>query len=624
MHHRGFLEHYNRELRHIREMAGEFAAEYPKIAARLSLDRDAQQVCPDPFVERLLEGFAFLTARVQTKMDAEFPSFTQGMLETIYPHYLAPTPSMAVVKMQPDYNDSALLDGLTIPAKSYLVGNKAKEERTACTFRTAHAVTLHAFDIAEAEYHVRNLADLRIAEAFPKARAALRIRLATQGAAPGFEKIRCSSLPFFLRGEDSLPVTILEQIFTHALGVIVRAPADFKQIHRTILPVEALRHMGFAEEEALLPPSPRSFEGYRMLREHFALPQRNLFFEVELGQAFAKLASREVDLIIPLKERREDLPDFVRRECLDLFCTPVVNLFEKRTDRVPIQRFQSEYHVIVDRTRTLDYEIHGIDEVIGYGLHTGETQKFHPFYLSQDTSRESPAFYTLSRVRRTASARERKFGALSSYAGGEVYLSLVDPNCAPFSPGLEQLGIKALCTNRHLPITMAVGVGESDFTLENSAPVVSIRCLTRPTTPKPSFAEGDFAWRLVSHLSLNYLSLLDDTAEGASALREMLRLYADDDSSRLEVDGLRSAKSRPILRRSPGGGPVTFLRGLEITLSLDEKKFEGTGMFLFASVLEQFLARYVSINSFTETVVRTEQRGEVIRWPARIGKIHTL
>jgi type VI secretion system protein ImpG len=231
-------------------------------------------------------------------------------------------------------------------------------------------------------------------------------------------------------------------------------------------------------------------------------------------------------------------------------------------------------------------------------------------------------------VPRILTAKEKQFGKKSSYSGTEVFLSLVDANEAPFRTDLRQLGIRALCTNRHLPIQMAIGSGRTDFTMDLAAPINSIRCLSGPTLPRASHTEGRYAWRLISHLSLNYLSLIEEKggAEGAAPLREILKLYTEgnDRQTQKQIEGLRTASAAAVTRRVPTNGPITFARGLAITLTLDEAAFEGTGVFVLGSVLEQFLAKYVSVNSFTETIIRTQQRGEIMRWPAQIGKRQIL
>jgi type VI secretion system protein ImpG len=287
----------------------------------------------------------------------------------------------------------------------------------------------------------------------------------------------------------------------------------------------------------------------------------------------------------------------------------------------------SEFHVVPDRTRPWDFEVFQIESVTGYGSRAGEEQKFRPFYLSSDSGDPTGAFYTAHRTPRVLSEKERKFGQLSSYVGTEVFLSLVDAHAAPYSSNLQQLGVTTLCTNRHLPIQMAVGVGATDFSMELNAPVAETRVLSGPTVPRPPYPDGELTWRIISHLSLNYLSLLDDSkGEGAVALREIMKLYSDrgDGHMQRQIEGIRFGKSTPVVRRVETSGPITFARGLVVAIDFDEAAFEGTGVFLLGAVLEQFFARYVSLNSFTETVIRTQQRGEIMRWRPSIGKRHLI
>jgi type VI secretion system protein ImpG len=615
------LEHYNTELRHLRETAGEFAREFPKIAGRLSLGADAKEICPDPYVERLLEGFAWLAARIHLKLDAEFPRFTQSLLETVYPHYLSPIPSMAVVRLDPEESDGALAPGVAIPRGTLLRSNLGKTDRTACTFQTAQNVRLLPLRVAEARYFTRDISELNLPPE-QHGRAALRIRLQATAAVP-FEAIKADPITFFVRGADEFPTMIFEQIFARKNALVVQAGNERGKT-LGVFSAANIRRVGLADDEALLPPSPRSFEGYRLLREYFAFPQRFLFFEVSgFANAVALNKGDLLDLVIVLDDVDTRLEGRVEASCFELFCTPAINLFSKTLDRINLSDRFSEFHVVADKNRPLDFEIFEIQDVTGFGAVAGEEQPYRPFYLAKDTDLSSGAFYTTNRVPRVLTAKEKQFGRRSSYAGTEVFLSLVDANAAPYRSELRQLGIKALCTNRHLPIQMAVGVGKSDFTMDVSAPVASIRCLSGPTLPKPSMAEGRFSWRLISHLSLNYLSLLNAKGEeGAAALRDILKLYTDasDRQTARQIEGLLSVSSKPIVRRVQAPGPITFARGLEITAKFDEAAFEGTGVFLLGAVLEQFFAKYVSLNSFTETIIRTQQRGEIMQWPAQMGR----
>ena len=286
---------------------------------------------------------------------------------------------------------------------------------------------------------------------------------------------------------------------------------------------------------------------------------------------------------------------------------------------------EHEYHVVPDRTRPLDLEVHSVTAVTGYGTRAESEREFVPLYSVWDQGRheETPAYFTVQRHPRLLSGRQQQHGARSTYVGSEVFVSLVDGREGPFSHDLRQLGVQTLCTNRDLPLHMSVGQGDTDFTLQSGAPIDSARCVAGPSPPRASHAQGETAWRLISHLSLNYLSLCNtDSKQGAAAMREILALYAElgDPSTRKQVHGLRSVDSRGIVRPLFGSGPVCLVRGIEVNLECDESAFQGTGAFLLGAVLERFFTKYVAINSFTETTLKTLQRGEVMRWPMKSGQ----
>ncbi len=610
------LEHYNSELRHVREMAGEFAREFPKIAGRLALDRDAKEVCPDPYVERLLEGFAFLAARVHLKLDAEFPRFTQTLLETVYPHYLSPVPTMGVVRLETNPTEPGSEEGFLLERGSAL---RSTGEETPCQFRTAHDVTLWPIKIADARYYTRNLIELDLPGSL-SIKAAIAIRLQTT-AGKKFSDLNLDRLPIFIRGSDEVPIALYEQIFARGKHIILQTA---KGPDKMVLPISKIRRVGFDEVEAILPLAPRSFEGYRLLKEYFACPQRFFFFELSgLNKAVKNCAGDLLDIIIGLSVAEPKLDNRVDSSTFALFCTPVVNLFPKRLDPILISDRFSEFHVLPERTRPIDFEIYHIQEVTGVTARSNEEQHFEPFYRARDGDASANAYYTVNRIPRVLTAKEKKFGAVSSYAGSEVFISLVDAKSAPYKQQLSQLNIRALCTNRHLPIQLPISTGDTDLVTELYSPVVSIRWVAGPTVPVASVAQGDPSWRTISHLSLNYLSLLDaENGEGAVALRELLRLYvnANDVFTLRQIDGIRSAVSSPIIRRVATAGPLTFARGLEIRVTLDEDAFQGSGIFMLGAVLAQFFSRYVSLNSFTETVIISQRRGEIMRWPAVIGK----
>jgi len=621
-----FLRHYNRELQYIREMGAEFAQEFPKIAGRLGLEGFE---CADPYVERLLEGFAFLAARVQLKLDAEFPRFTQHLLEAVYPHYLAPTPSMAVVQLQPDLTEGSLADGFVVQRDSVLRSLLGKGDRTACEYRTAHDVTLWPLELVAADYLPTGatLARSGVPD-IPGSRAGIRFRLRTT-AGLSFDKIALDTLNVYLRGSEEFPMHVYEQLFANGIAVVA-GPAKGPASRQSVLDKTHIRRVGFADEEALLPVGPRSFQGYRLLHEYFAFPARYLFAELSgLAGAVGRCEGPELEVVVVLNRSDPVLENVLDASHFALFCTPAINLFSKRADRIHLDTRQHEYHVLPDRTRPMDLEVHSVTGVIGHGTRPEQEQMFHPLYAVEDSGvhRGRRAYYVTRRERRMLSARQRLKGPRSSYIGSEVFLSLVDANEVPYSPDLRQLSLTALCTNRDLPLHMPVGKGKTDFAIESGAPVDAVRIVSGPSPPRSSWADGDPTWRLISHLTPNYLSLMDrGDEEGAAALRELLTLYSDigDAATRNQIEGVSSIEAGPVTRRLPLPGPISFGRGLQITVTCDEMAFEGAGVFLFGAVLERFFARFVSINSFTETVLRTVTRGEIMRWTTRPGQRHLM
>jgi type VI secretion system protein ImpG len=277
----------------------------------------------------------------------------------------------------------------------------------------------------------------------------------------------------------------------------------------------------------------------------------------------------------------------------------------------------------------MDFEVYQVTGVSGYGVLPEEKQEFMPFYSATDiqNSSGSGAYFTVNRIPRMMSSREKQYGRRSSYGGSEVFLSIVDSAAAPYRSELRQLAVETLCTNRDLPIQMGVGQGKTDFNLDISSPVESIRCVSGPTAPRPSKAEGNTSWRIINHLSLNYLSLVNcPDGKGAAAIRDLFRLYCDprDLRSNKLIDGVTSVNSRPVVRRISDQGQIAYIRGLEVTLEFDEAAFEGTGVFLLGAVMSIFFSKFVSINAFTETVIRTTERGEIMRWPANFGSRQIL
>jgi type VI secretion system protein ImpG len=626
---RRLLKHYNDELKFMRDMGSEFARANPKIAARLGIESEQ---CADPYVERLLEGFAFLAARVHLKIDEEFPKFCQQLIAMVYPDYLAPLPSMAVVQMAPDPGDNSTAEGFVLERGTALRSGLGPEMQTACEYRTAQDLTLFPIDVDQAEY-LASRASLAHLGIKPGREAAAGVRIGFK-ALSGLDlaEIDLDELPLFVGGSGHIPLWLYEEIMNGVCGLSVLTGE--KGNRRVVsLPPSSLQRMGFGSGEALLNFRERSFEGYRLLREYFAFPERYRFFNISgLRSALEGCTGRGFEIVIHLSRRKNELENVIDNRNFLPFCVPVVNIFPKRADRIHINDRDHEFHVVPDRSRPMDFEVYQVLSVTGYGDSAQERQKFLPFYglSDQGVTSEQAAYYTVQRKPRIASSRQKAQGARSSYLGQEIFLSLVDENEAPYDPEISQLGVSTLCTNRDLPMLMPMGQKGGDFSLETSAPVSAIHCVAGPTRPGPASTSGDpgevtmtgeYAWRIISHLSLNYLSLIDqDKADGAAALRELLNLYSNySQIAESQINGILSVTARPVTRRLPVPGPISFGRGLEITVEMEEVAFEKGGMFAFGSVLEEFFSKYVSVNNLTETVVRSDRGIEIARWPVRMG-----
>jgi type VI secretion system protein ImpG len=479
-------------------------------------------------------------------------------------------------------------------------------------------VTLWPLEVSRGEYFGNPAATLgRLAASEPRAKAGLRLRLRC-GAGLNFNALALDSLPLYLNGADEQPFRLYEQLLGNACALFIKS-VDGDWVER--LPLDCLKPRGFDDQDALLPVVPRAFQGYRLLQEYFALPNRFLFVEFAgLRAGVQRCNSQELELVVLFDRIDSPLEGTVSAAQFVPFCTPAINLFARRADRIHLSERVHEHQVIADRTRPLDFEVHSLTQVAGHG--SGPEQPFQPFYAVRDPLRygHEQAYYIVRREPRRLSSQLHRRGPRSTYIGSETFVSLVDVNQAPYRHDLRQLGVSALCTNRDLPLLMPVGSGKSDFTLEDSAPVLAVRCLAGPSRPRPSRAHDASAWRLISQLSLNYLSLTEQ-GQGAAVLRELLRLYGDpsDSALQLQIEGLREVRSAQCTRRLPMPGPIVFGRGLEISLEFDENAFRGTGVYLLGAVFERFLARYVSINSFTEMVLRTTERGEIKRWQAHPG-----
>lgn len=652
---REFLELYNRELRLLKEHAKEFAEEYPGIADRLGGLVDDRM---DPMIAGLLEGSAFLAARVQLKLKAEFPEFTANLLEQLIPDFLAPTPSVAIVQATPPWGDPALVEGRRIPAGAYLDATYLeRDRRIACRYRLAADLWIWPFDVVGADY-LAATAGLQAA-GLPvdgRARAGLKLAFTTRGASrldaeisdrdavsrpeTHAARVRIDDLTVRLVGQEAEAVALYEQIFGHRTRLFVRWLDAFGDPVVREIDAVGVHQIGLSPDETLLPSDTRIFAGFQLLRDYFVFPRKYLGFRLSgLAKIVPKIDAKSFDLFMVFDEVDPRLSAAVTPAMFALSAAPIVNLFEKTTDRIPVKMHQSEYHVVADRSRPLDFEPHRVLDVFAHYPGTAEKVPVLPLYSAPRDPTRAPSklYYTIRRLPRRRTAQERRLGSASDYTGTEMFLSLLDPAELEGSTEVSELSVKALCSNRHLTEALPVGEGGADFHLLDDVDLV-LRCIAGPTAPREPVAShlrsraenastGSVTWRLINMLSLNHLGLVGRAAgRNAQSLREILSLFADlrDAATERRIDGLRALDSRAIVRRVRRDTGVGAARGLEVTVTVDEKSFEGTGAFLLGAVLDRFFAEYVAMNNFTQTVIRSVDRGEIMRWPARLGSRRPL
>jgi type VI secretion system protein ImpG len=365
----------------------------------------------------------------------------------------------------------------------------------------------------------------------------------------------------------------------------------------------------------MLPYSARSFLGYRLLTEFFAFPAKFLFFDVELpGPEFLGRQGREVEVYLYCRRSLPDLEFAVSADTFQLGCVPAVNLFPQRAEPIPLTHETSEFPVVADARRAKAVEVYSVDRVVAHSP-AGEAVEYFPLYGATHAGNRRETFWHAAR---------RPTGP--STAGGPestVAISVVDLGLRTSVPADWALDVQTTCCNHDLPHRLPAGNLSRLHFVDGGGPVGPVRLVTPPTRAlRPPLRHGA-AWRLVSHLTLNHLSIAGG-AEGADALREILMLYdfADSAETRSMIEGVRAVSSRRVTGRVPGGrGRGAFCEGVEVSVQFDEGHFAGSGLFLFACVLERFLAMYCSVNAFSQLVATTIQRKEKLRtWRPRAGE----
>ena len=600
------LQYYERELTFLRRMGARFAQEYPKIASRLDLEPSK---CEDPHVERMLEAFAFLAARVHKRIDEDVPEVSEALLEIVYPHYVRPIPAMSLVEFELDREQGKLTSGLPVPRNSLLYSRPVAG--VPCKFTTCYDTTLWPVRVASLEWMTPDR--LKPAVRVTDAVAALRLELHCF-ADLEFKALDLSALRLHLAGDSGVTFALYELLCNNCTSIIVREPGGKKSL---TLPVSSLQPVGFAEGDGLLPYPRRSFLGYRLLQEYFTFPEKFLFFDLAIFDAVRSAGFGEKAEIIFLirqferGERRALLETGLSPRSMRVGCTPVVNLFPQVSEPILLTQRKTEYEVVPDARRRRTTQVFSVDEVVGITPGSSEPLRIEPLYSYRHARNGHRAELFWTARRRPAEWR------LDS--GTDVHLSFVDLSARTVHPDRDAITARLTCFNGDLPGRLPFGDETGDFELENGGPVRRIVALSKPTdVVHPPLGQAQL-WRLLSQLSLNYLPLADG---GADALREILRLhnFSGTTAGERHIEGIVSVAGEPTYARVVTEHGVAFARGRRVDMMFDEEQYAGGGVYLFASVLERFFGMYASVNSFTTLVARSNKRKEMVRaWPPRAG-----
>jgi type VI secretion system protein ImpG len=591
-----FLLYYLEELSYLRQMGERFARAYPKVAGRLELQRDE---CPDPHVERLIESFAFLTARIQSDLDSDFPEIAAELLNVLYPHYLTPVPSMTVVRFEVDPQRGKLTTGHEIPRHTQLFAHAERE--AVCRMRTAYPVTLWPIEVKSAEMVTPDNFDFL--DNASDVASVLRLRL--ESRADPFDVLEIDKLRFYLHGEPVLVGRLYELLMNDLVGVAV-LPAGTKTPRR--IARDAVAPVGFNRDDDVIPYPKYSHPAYRLLQEYFAFPEKFHFLDVRrLG---GSMTGDRVDLLF-LLNKMPAAKLLLTPETFSLGCTPAINLFRKTSEPIRIDHRRLEYRLVPDLRREKTTEIHSILSVSGTSDPTDPTRDYAPFYsFTHDMERRAQRAFWHGR-RLTAQHPDM--------SGTDVLLSFRDLDFSPARPPDEIVYAHLLCTNRALAAEIPAG---GELQTDEAAPVSRIVCLKKPTRPVQPPLGGQALWRLVSHLSLNYLAL-GDTEDSLKSLREILGLYCISDAPALrqQIQGIRRMSHRKVVRRMDGEAWKGFCRGTEVELLFDESAFVGASAFLMATVINHFLGLFASTNSFTQLLIRRSARESEVwkRWRPMAG-----
>lgn len=602
-----FLSYYNRELDFVRKLGAEFAEQHPKIAGRLRLDKETVE---DPHVSRLIESFAFLTARVRQTIDDSFPELTEALMGVLYPEFHAPYPSMSIAQIRV-IKENPVPQTVVANTDFLVEGDQAGD----CVFKTCSDIDILPLSIEKA----------RVANAPAKApkleltggakkhvKSVLSITIKPFSSAK-LSEFRFDKIRFFIDAQPQLAFKILDQLLSGTIGIAVASSAG--DTNPTCLTAEHIIASGLKRDENTYGDK---FDGrnsgiQKKIIDYFVFPKRFLFFDVCGLRSIWEQYQEGFTLYFYWENSDPELIQGVDESTFKLGCVPVVNLFEDTIDYIEAQASINETKMEVNRSYVSHADVHHIKRVYAKG-DKGETVELQPFYGVHRKAQgdDGHIYWNLRRE------NSRLDGGRVS-PGTDAYLSFVDSKFRVFTPESRWLiGADVICNNRDLPAKLPFGPDAPKISFRQGGASLRVKFICPASSTIPPQLHSATRWQLIAHLTLQSFCGED----GVRVLKETLRLYdlANTRETQALIDGVKGISTSTVTSRITQQGRAAICQGTEINITFDDSQYSGSSYILLGCILDEFFSQLCAINTFTQLNIRTShQIGTCIQCPPRVG-----
>ncbi|MCH7336121.1 type VI secretion system baseplate subunit TssF [Acinetobacter sp. NIPH 2699] len=576
------LPYYEKQLQEFGQQSREFAQKYPKIAQRLSLN---QEQIDDPHIERLIQAFSLISARIDKKLADSYDVFTYSLFEVMFPQYLRHFPACSVVSFEDINKIKQLTSPHLIPQKTALRSRSFKGVQ--CEFNTTNDVRLLPIALTELDFQTSPSTHMHLNQ---NATLSLKFEVFNDAQHCVLEE----KLPIYLDAISNFPLQVLDSIFRKETAFSVRVGSRIVEIPNPFMV------MGFTEQESLLPVDQHTHHAYRLLMEYFCFPEKFNYLNLDLSQLKGILQQQpSFEILIHLKLNLNDQAVVRNYSELNianfkLFTTPAINLFEKQAEPQKIAHTQLQYPLVTDAHHPELYQVYSVVEMNMVREKTNQEQSYLPvlpfFAMSHYHNDHVQFFYALNYIP-------------SSNKTMQMGYSIVSKHLKPYEIKSDFISTKLLCSNGDLPHE-ALGQSNNILNLNDSSLARRALILKRPTSPFEFDKNKNEQWRIISHLSLNTLALMKGDA--LSHVKELLALYNLPHSKEniLLIDALKTLNFSTTNKLVNAKPFPMFIRGVKVELGVNRSVFRGHSLYIFSQLLSHIFNLKVQINSFVDVVVK--------------------